>query len=231
MPSPELQPIAALNLPEVPRSARSMSHQVAARLRTAIVDGTLPPGARILEEDVARQMGVSRGPVRDGLRQLESEGLVISFPNRRTVVAEMSLDEVQSVLLPMRSLIERHAVQTVLPRLRDSDIVRLEQLVDDMHRAAKGRDLAGVVDADIAFHAFLVERSGLTHSARLWELSSPRIRQLFFRMGPRHADLQAIVVQHRALLDVIRTRDLDRVLAAIDEHIADRELFAATVGP
>jgi DNA-binding GntR family transcriptional regulator len=215
-------------LGQVPRSARSLSHHVAAGLRTAIVEGGLAPGERIVEEDLARQLEISRGPVREGLRQLESEGLVASFPNRRTVVADMSLEEVQKVLLPMRSLIERYAVETVLPHLVPADFEHLQTLVDEMARAAGAGELSRLVDLDVGFHQYLVERSGNQHSARLWEQIAPRIRHLFFQMGPRHPDLSAIGEQHSALLALLRTQDRERVLQGLDDHIADRALFART---
>jgi DNA-binding GntR family transcriptional regulator len=221
-------PGATPSIRQVPRTARSLSHHVAAGLRAAIVDGSLAPGERIVEEDLARQMEISRGPVREGLRQLESEGLVESFPNRRTVVADMSLQEVQKVLLPMRSLIERYAVETVLPHLVDEDFAHLQNLVNEMAAAARAPDLPLLVDLDVRFHQYLVERSGHQHSARLWEQIAPRIRHLFFRMGPRHTDLSAIAEQHAALLALLVTQDRDRVLEALDEHIADRALFAGT---
>src|SRR5437763_486534 len=91
---------------DLPSSRRE---QVANILRESIVSGKLKPGDRIREKEISDQLGVSRGPIREAIRQLEQEGLLISYPYKETVVAEMSDDEIMDVLIPIRIILETYS--------------------------------------------------------------------------------------------------------------------------
>lgn len=213
-------------LSPVPRTRRSLREQVAETLRTAIVHGELASGERLVEENLAAQMQVSRGPIREALRQLEQEGLVASFPYRGTVVAELSSAEIVDVIVPIRWTLEQFTLTHALPLMTADDFAELERIVDEMDTAARGDDLAGVVDFDMAFHRLVVERSGQLHSLNLWDMIAPRIRGLFHRMGPHHASLTAIADQHRHLAAALASGDPSRAQRALRDHIAEPELYA-----
>lgn len=214
-----------MNLDAVPRQSRSLRQQVAEMLRRAIINGELQAGERLREEVLAEQLQMSRGPIREALRQLEQEGLVASFPYRGTVVAQIWGEEVLQVLIPMRSILEQYALEAALKKLTDKDLEALAHVVDAMAAAAEEGDLARVVDLDLSFHRLLVERSGQFHSLQLWDLLAPRIRGLFYRMGPEHSSLRAIAEQHRALLADLSSSDRERAHAALREHIAEPKLY------
>jgi DNA-binding GntR family transcriptional regulator len=210
----------------VPRRSRSLREQAAEALRRAIVHGELGPGERLLEEELAEQLEMSRGPIREALRQLEQEGLVASFPYRGTVVAETSSAEVLQVLVPIRWTLEQFALDHALPLMGEAEFATLTGIVDEMEAAAANSDLARVVELDMSFHRLLVERSGQFHSLQLWNLIAPRIRGLFYRMGPKHSSLKTIADQHRQLADALRAGELEPARAALREHIAEPELYS-----
>ena len=159
---------------------------------------------------MAEQLGISRGPVREALRQLEQEGLIASFPYRGTVVVEIGSDEILRVLVPIRETIEQFAYGHAFERLGDVDFEEMAGLVESMSTAAGAGDLARVVDLDMAFHRVIVERSGQFHSLQVWDLIAPRIRGVFYRMGQHHVSLDAIADQHRSLLAALRSADWER---------------------
>jgi DNA-binding GntR family transcriptional regulator len=204
-------------LPQI--TPHSLRHRVLHTLREAIISGQFQPGDRLVEEDICQQMGVSRGPVREALRQLEQEGLVVSFPYRATEVIGVSDEEVHDVLVPIRLTLERFAFRHALPLLNDMDFADLEQLVRAMRQAGEAGDLAGIVEADVRFHELVLKRSQQPHCAQLWRTISPRVRAYFYRCGPRHNALTDIADEHRELLDAMRTRELERVLAVLEPHI------------
>ncbi len=204
-----------------PRESRSLRHQVAAALRQAIVSGELPSGARLVEEELSRQMETSRGPVREALRQLEQEGLVVSFPYRATVVAEISAKEAREVLIPVRLALERFAFRHAMRFLDEGDFAELASLVAAMERSAGAGDLAGLVEGDVRFHELVVRRSDQPHTTQLWQAISSRIRSFFFRMGPRHRNLAEIADEHRELLAALRSGDEEVLLGVLDRHIVD----------
>lgn len=214
-----------MELRAVPRQNRSLRQQVAETLRNAIIHGELSPGDRLREEDLSEQLDMSRGPIREALRQLEQEGLVASFPYRGTVVAQVWGDEVLQVLVPIRATLELFALTHALRRMEERDFRALEAIVAEMDTAAEAGNLARVVELDMSFHRLIVERSELFHSLQLWEMISPRMRGLFFRMGPHHTSLDAIAQQHRELLAALESGDERRAYATLKEHIAEPRLY------
>jgi DNA-binding GntR family transcriptional regulator len=210
----------------VPRQSRSLRQHVTETLRRAIVHGEIQPGERIIEEDLAERMEISRGPIREALSQLEQEGLISSFPYRGAVVADVASDEVLQVLIPIRARLEEFAIDSALENLTPEDVDRLERVVDDMRVAADRGDLAQVVELDMDFHRHVMSISGKVHCLQLWDLIAPRIRGLFYRMGPEHESLQAITSQHMDLLEALRSGDTAHARDTLHEHINDPGLYA-----
>jgi DNA-binding GntR family transcriptional regulator len=188
-------------------------------LREEIMLGKLGDGERLIEDQIARRLDTSRGPVREALRELEHEGLVVSYPYRGAVVLGVSDEEVQHVLIPIRLTLERFSFLKALERMSDADFAELAKEVWLMGEAAKTGDLMASVEADIRFHEFVLAHSGQQHSAQLWGAIAPRIRAYFFRYG-RRADLARIAREHSELLAAMQTRDPAVVTKALEQHIA-----------
>lgn len=194
--------------------------RVVGEVRRQIVRGDLLPGERITEWDVANALGVSRGPVREGLRELEREGLVLSLRNRGAVVMDMSDEELIGLLLPIRLTIEHFAAVTVTERFEPSKIAGLESIVDRMESAAQTHDADLVTDLDLNFHRFIVEASRQQHAMHLWQSIYPRIQAQLHRIGRgRRTSLTDIPGEHRLLLEVLKSRDRDRLAAVFEAHI------------
>lgn len=192
---------------------------VAAALRQAITDGRMQPGDRLLEIDLAKQLGTSRGPVREALRQLEAEGLVVSYPYRGTMVADVSQDEIEEVLVPIRLIIERFAFRRAMPLITADDVAALAALCADMRKAAEDGDTERLADDDIRFHELVIERSGQTHCLQLWRTIQPRVRAYFRRDAAGHESTYAVAEQHEELLAALTAGNELRLLSAVDEHI------------
>jgi DNA-binding GntR family transcriptional regulator len=197
----------------------SRRHRVAQVLREAITEGRYQPGDRLVELDLAAQLGTSRSPVREALRQLENEGLVMSFPYRGTEVLGVAQDEVEHVLVPVRLTVERYAFARALPLLTDDDLAELRRLVATMRRAAADRADAELAEADVRFHELVIQRSGQLHCLQLWRTIEPRVRAYFRRDAPSHRSRTAIARQHERLLTALRSRDEARVMRELDSHI------------
>jgi DNA-binding GntR family transcriptional regulator len=215
----------------LPRPIRSLRHQIAESLRNEIVYGDLHSGQPLVEEELSERFQTSRGPVREALRQLEQEGLVASYPYHRTVVADFATSEVTHVLLPIRNTLEQYALAHALPRLTEADFAALQDIVDQMVAAGQTENLPHVVELDIQFHRLLMERSEQFQSLQLWNLLSPRVRGVFYRMGPFHDTLGNIGAEHQKLLAVLRRRDIDTAIGALSDHIAERSLYGRVEEP
>lgn len=193
--------------------------QVVEILRSAIITGDYEPGERLIEATLSTELGTSRGPVREALRQLENEGLVVSVPYRGAVVLGVSDEEVQEVLIPIRLTLERYSFAHALERMTDADFAELGKQVWLMEQAAAADDLPRLVEADLRFHDIVISSSGQTHTVQIWRTIWPRIRAYFYRYG-RGKDLATMVEEHRELLAALQTRDPALMRAQLDPHIA-----------
>jgi DNA-binding GntR family transcriptional regulator len=193
--------------------------QVVEVLRSAIIMGTYEPGERLIEATISTELGTSRGPVREALRQLENEGLVMSFPYRGAVVLGVSDDEVQEVLIPIRLTLERYSFVHALERMTEEDFAELGKQIWLMEQAAHANDLARHVEADLRFHEIVIAASGQTHTVQIWRTIWPRIRAYFYRYG-RSRDLVQMVDEHRELLAALQSREPKPVLEVLERHIA-----------
>ena len=136
--------------PSPRRESRPAGQQVVEALRTAIIAGRFEPGDRLIETALSAEFGTSRGPVREALRQLENEGLVMSFPYRGAVVLGVSDEEVQEVLIPIRLTLERYSFVRAIERMTDDDFAELGKQIWLMEEAGKANDLIKLVEADLA---------------------------------------------------------------------------------
>ncbi|MEE6165599.1 MULTISPECIES: GntR family transcriptional regulator [unclassified Mycolicibacterium] len=204
-------------LPPVPTASRGQ--RVARTLREAITNGSLLPGQRLLETDLAQNLGTSNGPVREALALLETEGLVVKAPYRGAVVAEVGQDEIEQVLVPVRVVIERFAFAEAAPQLTADDFASLDGLVEQMRAAADRGDTEALAEADIAFHELVIARSRHNHCLQLWRIIQPRVRAYFRRDALAHRERYAVADQHQRLIGALKTNKTEELLAAVDEHI------------
>ena len=188
--------------------------RVTGLLRDAIVDGSRAPGSKLVERDLAQQMGVSRVPVREALRNLVAEGLATARPRTWTVVREFTDAEVED-LMEVRSVLETLAVRLAAQRCLGTDLQRLADLVEHARRAAAGGDGAAARRAGADFHEALVEASGNSVLVEFAELTRSRMRWL---LG-QHEDLMEMVLEHSALTRAIGERDVERAVRLAERHL------------
>jgi DNA-binding GntR family transcriptional regulator len=192
--------------------------QVIEAVRTAIISGRFEPGDRLIESALSAEFGTSRGPVREALRQLENEGLVMSFPYRGAVVLGVSDEEVQEVLIPIRLTLERYSFVLAIATMTDDDFAELGKQIWLMEQAGKANDLIKLVEADLGFHEIVISASGQLHTMQIWRTIWPRIRAYFYRYE-RYRSFEQTVEEHRMLLDALQTRDPEIVLEQLERHI------------
>lgn len=209
-------------LPILNRRQSTMRSGITEALRIRIIDGTFAPGMRISEDFVAGEMGVSRGPVREAIQELESEGLLIVHPYRGTFVNEISTTELRNTLIPIRLILEQQACAVALPKMTEENFQVLAQIVDQMRVAAKKKDLntlLKLVELDVQYHQYIVNLSEQYHVIQLWNNIQPRIRVGFYRLGLRHNDFQEITAEHDKLLEALRSKNPKVVFPALEHHI------------
>lgn len=188
-------------------------------LREAIVAGDIEAGAQLKQDELAAYFHVSPAPVREALRQLESEGLVQHHPNRGVFVTDLSPEEALEVLLPVRLQLEDYAFHRIASDLTAELLIDLETQVELMRDGATHGDIGMINEADVRFHELAVEASGAYHTIQLWHSVLPRIRRQFYVLTPRHPDLQDVPREHVVLLEALRAGNPEQLSAELREHI------------
>jgi DNA-binding GntR family transcriptional regulator len=225
--------------PLAPAPTGLLAEEVVDRLREPIFRGLLAPGDRLPEEQLAETLGVSRGPIRDALSQLEREGLVVRRRNRGAVVARLrrrDLDEVYS----LRTALESVACTWAARNAREQDHAELQSIVDGYHGLAPELTLQEAADADLRFHDAIYRSARHRRLLRTWHELRPQVYLFLlartYVSAPEFRTFMA--VRHSLMLDAIRAKDEDRaareaavhvetsyqrVIAAYDEESAEEE--------
>jgi DNA-binding GntR family transcriptional regulator len=202
-------------------AGRTLSDDVARQLRQAVLDGRLAPGQRIVERDIAEAMGTSRGPVRDALRLLENEGLVIRYPHRGTYVARLTLEDAEEIY-SLRQALEMLAVEYVIERASSEQLDELDELIRSMERMMEtGYDQYEATDIDIEFHVALCRISGHTRLLAAWETLKEQFRVFLLAhrtLKPRDFEERA-VLWHRRIVGALRQRDIELARQVMHEHV------------
>ncbi|MGE3269622.1 MAG: GntR family transcriptional regulator [Chloroflexota bacterium] len=200
---------------------RALSRRIVDQLKRVIIAGELRPGDRVLETELAEQLGVSRGPVREAFRQLEQEGLLVSYPHRGTFVATVPEDEIEEVYA-LRAHLEAYAARRVVVEHRDEALAALGELFEQMLVAAQEKDLAGLADIDLQFHDTLLELSGYQGLHRIWRSMDGLVRARTYAtlaLPGRDELIDYTAGSHRPIVEAIRSGDPDAVDAAVKHHI------------
>jgi DNA-binding GntR family transcriptional regulator len=197
---------------------RTLAEQVYLDLRTAIIEDNFPPEAELQEVALAERYGVSRGPVREALRRLSSDGLVELIPRRgaqlRPIVPHDFLSAYQ-----VREVLEVLAVQLAVPRLSEADCDDLHRRYDELEASARAGDMTAFFQANGAFHSFFVEYSG---NGPLQVAYGPvidlvhRYQRRTLRLRGR---LESVLAYHRTIYEAARAGDVDTAAEYTRNHI------------
>jgi len=200
-------------------------------LRRQILEGTMPPGAVLSQVQLAQQLGVSRTPLREALRLLQEERLVVAEHNHRVRVAGINLEELES-LYASRIMLESLALALTIPRLSQSELAALAQALDDMAAANSRRDTDAWEQGNRQFHALLAihaeERIRQTIQRSID--ASERYRRIKLQTIPHAREVAE--AEHTAIFAACRERNLDAAVELLARHLARTALtVVAQVAP
>ena len=197
---------------------RTLWQQVHDHLRDEIISGSLTPGTELHEVALAASFGVSRGPIREALGRLATEGLVTIRPRRGAVVRALSSDEFIEAY-QVREALEMMAVRLAVPKLTEEDLDAMERLVEEMAELADAGDVKGFFDANAAFHQLFFAASGNGMLATLYRQLRGQIDRHRLRSLELRGELSRSFAEHRAILSAARARDVERAVTLASEHI------------
>jgi GntR family transcriptional regulator of gluconate operon len=198
-----------------------LGDEVADRLRRAILVGELEPGTHLVESVLSADFDVSRGPIRDALRELENEGLV-EARRRGLFVTGLTRDDVWE-LYTLRAALDVVALDLAVERFRPVDFAHLRELVKAMESAVTDGRMADFAQADMDFHSAFYERAGHRRLLKAWQGLVRTFRVLIEVTDLENPDVSSIVREHREILDAAERRDVATLRARIGESL-DRAL-------
>lgn len=196
-----------------------MAH-IVEQLRSAIVSGTLAPGSRLVEIDLAERFALSRGPIREALRKLESQGLVTLRPNRGAIVRSLDLEDVLEVYLlraALGQLAIRHLIGAGLAT--DEVIANLTKLEQRARKKSNRRHQAATVEADLAFQSAIVEACGLPRVIVRFRESTAEVLLFIATSGIVYPDVDQILEDHANLLAAIIETNRDKAVSLWRERM------------
>ena len=203
---------------------KSLREAALSAIRRAILRGDLKPGQRLLEGDIALQMGMSRAPVREALRQLETEGLVVNEPHRGSFVAELSVTDLWEIYT-LRAAVESMAARIVTEQASPETLVRLQQAVADMAQAAEEGDLSRLAALDMSFHEMLCRASSNSRLLSTWLNMTSLIRIFIDLTNTLYLPADEVVRLHAEVVGHIehgRAEEAGQVLARHILEVGER---------
>ena len=190
-------------------------------LRQAILRGELQPGERLMEIQLAQRLGVSRTPVREAIRKLELEGLVLMIPRRGAEVAEITRQDLEDVL-EVRAALEELAVKDACEHITDEQLQDLKKAANVFKRSLEGTDLVACAEADIHFHEIIY---AATNNKRLVQMLNNLREQMYrYRMEnlKDKRTYRTLVEEHDAIRRALKKHDKEKAGAAINVHIENQ---------
>ena len=204
--------MAALSLP------RAVKQQLADHLRDEIVRGSFKPGEHLRLEDIAARFEVSTMPVREALRELESEGLVTIFPRRSAVVTELTAEDIEDIY-DIRATLEAMATRLAVPRMTEAICQDLASIVEQMD--GQLGHVATLVKLNHRFHSTLYAASGRRHLCDLNHTLRYRTQHYLHAYMDDLGSMALAQEEHRAILDACRRRDAEEAASLVEKHLTE----------
>jgi DNA-binding GntR family transcriptional regulator len=207
-----LEPLAGLDRSTLRERAREA-------VRVAITSGRYRPGDHLGEVELANHLGISRGTVREAMRHLQQEGLLVAGRRGMLRVNSLSADEVRE-LFRVRAALEKLAVTEIMSSpQREAAVSALRKALSDLAQA--DLDFVGRVEADLNFHLVLCRVAGNSMLVEAWRNLEGRIRVAIMNGGADRAPQMMSWDRHAPIVDAIESGDLATALSVIDQHMAE----------
>lgn len=191
-------------------------------IRGAIISGVLKPGERLMEVQLAEKMGVSRTPIREAIRKLELEGLVVMIPRKGAYVADLSIKNITDVL-EVRAALEGLASGLAALRMTEEEIKELESIARHFEHAMNSNDVDDIIQTDIEFHEKILKS---TRNEKLLQLTNSLMEQVQrFRVMYLNKAIKStfLIKEHYKIVDAISKRNREKAENMARIHIQNAE--------
>lgn len=201
------------------KRSSTVVEQISSALRRMILRGTLPPGTRLVELELAAQTSASQASVRESLHRLERDGLVVRRGRQGTFVTDVDPEKMYEVF-HIRSTVESFAIRRAMERMTPQRLEELESLVEKMLKAGEQGEVIEVVEADMTFHNRICVWADHPTLLRVWELLYTQMERFLVLYDVAHfVDLTQVATNHEPVLAALRGDDPDHAAEIMREHV------------
>lgn len=187
-------------------------------LRNAILTGELEPGERLMETQLGEKLGVSRTPIREAIRKLELEGLVVMVPRKGAQVAPFTEKDIIDVL-EVRAALEALAARLACKRMDDRAFLRLQLAITEYEYAFKDGDIETMIEKDVEFHETMFNATQNDRLIQLFSSMREQIQRYRVTYFKNVTESERVLSEHLALLDALKARDEELAAGLATEHI------------
>ena len=191
-------------------------------LRNAILTGELPPGERLMEIKLADKLGVSRTPIREAIRKLELEGLVVNTPRKGAEVANISPEDLRDVLEVRRSL-EVLAISLACEKMTEETLALLHENIDAFKHSVDAKATSDIASVDVTFHDIIYKSTGNNRLIQILNNISEQMYRYRFEYIKNKESWNRLVEEHTNIYEAIKNRDKDLAVKSILLHIDNQE--------
>jgi len=193
-------------------------------LREAIMDGSLKPGERLMEVQLAQKLGVSRTPVREAIRKLELEGTVTMIPRKGAYVAEVSLKDISEVL-EVRAALEGLAATLAAEKMDESGLKLLQEKASEFEAAAKDMNRDDLIKLDVEIHEIIFQSTDNQTLMNLVDGLREQVQRFRISYLSTMQNAEDIIVEHRELIGALLKKDPELARNAAEKHIRQIKQF------
>lgn len=195
----------------------TLRERIVEEIRTKILNQELIPGMRIIEQDLAEEFGVSRGPIREALRQLEQEGMIEYKRNIGCSVRNATLDDIKEIYM-LSSTYEILAVRSYDGQFSDEDIKRMDTILELM-KELKDTNFKTIVSLDCLLHKVIVDKSGLPRLEKAWaDMNYGNVLSCYVGKRDVEETAKRQYPIHKKLVDACKTRNTEVICDEISKH-------------
>lgn len=203
-----------------PIAPRTLKENVTNSIRESIINGQLAPGTELNQAQIAEELGVSRGPVREALGRLEQEGLIRTVAYKRVFITPMNRRYVEE-LYSVRIALETMALERGIDRLNPNHLKQLDKIVEQMRDAAKTHSHDTLADLDLTFHEQIVRMADHHLALSLWRQLAVGVKRCLHTRHRIYTFLDEVVGTHPTIVTAIAERDKPRAVQILREHITE----------
>jgi DNA-binding GntR family transcriptional regulator len=196
-----------------PVQQTTLADVVTNQIRDGIISGQLKPGERLAEPELASLFQVSRSPVREALRRLEQEGLVVRESNRSCYVWRPTITDVEEIF-SLRTMLECLAAEFVIDKLDEKDFAHLDEAIDRQKQLIANSKYIELLHEDMSFHEYICRRSNHSRLMDWWGTIMSQWKVILYQRMQHNPQevVPSVLIDHHALVEAFRQRDLSKVL-------------------